>query len=106
VLTGESMPVRKLPGDFGRAGQGARPGGDDLPYVFSGSLIVRGTGIAEVTATGLRSEIGKIGRSLSAIQVEPSRLKSETRRIVRLFAFGGSQLVMRLEATCHPRFAS
>ena len=29
-----------------------RPGGDDSPFVFSGSLVVRGAGIAEVIATG------------------------------------------------------
>ena len=33
--------------------------------VFSGSLVVRGTAIAEVVATGIRSEIGKIGQSLA-----------------------------------------
>jgi len=49
LLTGEVVPVRKtlaaeLPSD-------TRPGGDDLPFVYSGSLIVRGQGIAEVTAT-------------------------------------------------------
>jgi Ca2+-transporting ATPase len=45
LLTGESVPVRKV--SRARAGGTAvRPGGDDLPLVFSGALIVRGTGIA------------------------------------------------------------
>ena len=65
-----------------------RPGGDDLPYVFSGSLVVRGTGIGEVIATGARSEIGKIGQSLSTLETEPPRLQAQTRRLVRLFAHG------------------
>src|SRR5215469_6998662 len=58
LLTGEAIPVRKIasPG-----APPARPGGDDLPYVYSGSLVVRGHGRAEVTAIGARSEIGKIG---------------------------------------------
>ena len=69
LFYGEAVPVRKalsagLPSD-------ARPGGDDLPFVYSGSLIVRGQGFAEVTATGARSEIGKIGKSLSVIEGEP-----------------------------------
>ncbi len=87
LLTGESVPVRKalgagLPSD-------TRPGGDNLPFVYSGSLIVRGQGLAEVAATGSRSEIGKIGKSLSGIESESPPIQIETRRLVRLFAVGG-----------------
>ena len=41
LLTGEAVPVRKIayPG-----APPARPGGDDLPYVYSGSMVVRGHG--------------------------------------------------------------
>jgi Ca2+-transporting ATPase len=87
LLTGEAVPVRKAPS----AGlpRDTRPGGDDLPFVYSGSLIVRGQGLAEVTAIGARSEIGKIGKSLSVIENEPPPIQHETRRLVRLFAIGG-----------------
>jgi Ca2+-transporting ATPase len=87
LLTGESVPVRK------RARHGneaeARPGGDDLPQVFSGALVVRGAGIALVTATGGRSEIGEIGQSLSTLESEPPRLRTQTRQLVRIFALAG-----------------
>ncbi len=88
VLTGESAPVRKSAAP-GRSPGPLRPGGDDLPAVFSGSLIVRGHGRARVTATGSKSEIGKIGSALGAIRVEAPRLQSETRRIVRVAAIAG-----------------
>jgi magnesium-transporting ATPase (P-type) len=88
LLTGESVPVRKL-ARLGTAEGAARPGGDDLPHVFSGALIVRGTGIAEVAATGALSEIGKIGQSLSTLETEPPRLQAQTRRLVRMFALVG-----------------
>jgi Ca2+-transporting ATPase len=83
LLTGEAVPVRKIasPG-----APPARPGGDDLPYVYSGTLVVRGHGRAEVTATGMRSEIGKIGLALTRIDTEPPRLRVQTRRLVRNFA--------------------
>ncbi len=68
LLTGESVPVRKMAGTRAATVTGRRPGGDDLPYVFSGSLVVRGTGTAEVTATGVSSEIGKVGQSLGALE--------------------------------------
>jgi P-type Ca2+ transporter type 2C len=84
LLTGESVPVRKIL--FDRAPPSARPGGDDLPYVYSGSLVVRGRGHAVVTATGARSEIGKIGVAISGIESEPPRLQAETGRLVRRFA--------------------
>ena len=88
LLTGESVPVRKI-ADGSAPGKDRRPGGDDLPYVFSGSLVVRGTGIGEVVATGALSEIGKIGQSLATLETEPPRLQAQTRRLVRVFAVVG-----------------
>ena len=84
LLTGESAPVRKVAAS--RAITADRPGGDDLPYVYSGSLVVRGHGRAEVTATGPRSEVGKIGVAITGIETEPPRLQAETGRLVRRFA--------------------
>jgi Ca2+-transporting ATPase len=84
LLTGESAPVRKVAAP--EAPPPGRPGGDDLPYVYSGSLVVRGQGRAEVTATGPRSEIGKIGVAITGIETEPPRLQAETGRLVRRFA--------------------
>ena len=89
MLTGESVPVRKIARKECDESQMHPPGGDDLPEVFSGSLIVRGTGLAEVIAIGPRSEIGKIGQSLARLETEPPRLQAQTRRLVRLFAVAG-----------------
>ncbi|HET7641387.1 MAG TPA: cation-transporting P-type ATPase, partial [Ktedonobacteraceae bacterium] len=64
LLTGESVPVRKVPWDNRAETMAmARPGGDDLPFVYSGTLVVQGQGFAEVQATGLNTELGKIGKS-------------------------------------------
>jgi P-type Ca2+ transporter type 2C len=89
LLTGESVPVRKTASVNAGHSESRRPGGDDQPYVFSGSLVVRGTGMGEVFATGIRSEIGKIGHSLSMLETEPPRLQAQTRRLVRVFAMAG-----------------
>ena len=95
LLTGESVPVRKVAHIFDTEVPPVPPGGDDLPYVFSGALIVRGTGVAEVTATGPRSEIGKIGHSLSTLESESPRLQVQTQRLVRIFALiGGAVSVL------------
>ena len=92
LLTGESVPVRKRAGADAVKGDGARPGGDDTPLVFSGALIIRGTGLAEVMATGGRSEIGKIGLSLNALEVAPAQFQLQTRQFVRLFAVIGASV--------------
>ena len=88
LLTGESVPVRKSAAHRIES-EGARPGGDDQPYVYSGSLVVRGGGIAEVTAVGRHTEIGKIGEQLAKLDTEPPRLQSQTSQIVRFAAVGG-----------------
>ena len=87
LLTGESVPVRKPSWDGVQAFD--RPGGDELPFVYSGTLIVTGQGIARVQATGMRTELGKIGRALQTIASEQTMLERETRHIVRTLAIVG-----------------
>jgi len=88
LLTGESVPVGKRVAQSDEPGN-ATPGGDGLPYLFSGTLVLSGTGVAEVTATGERSEIGKIGSAVRTIESEQPRLQGQTRRIVLVFAAAG-----------------
>jgi Ca2+-transporting ATPase len=85
LLTGESVPVRKVIWDG--SSNMPRPGGDGLPAVFSGTLIVKGYGTAIVGSTGPRTEIGKLGLALRNIELQSTNLERETRSIVRVFAF-------------------
>jgi len=115
LLTGESAPVRKLPwrlaqktkdeqrGSAAESGvvhadgasavnrdddlaQMSRPGGDDLPFVYSGTMVVQGTGLIEVRETGQRTELGQIGRALGTIAVERTPVQREVGRLVRILA--------------------
>jgi Ca2+-transporting ATPase len=90
LLTGESVSVRKAPWD-GAAKMG-RPGGDDLPFVYSGTMVVQGQGYARVEATGVHTEIGKIGKALQTLETEETLLQKETGRIVRNLAIAGLSL--------------
>ncbi len=92
LLTGESVPVRKR-GGVDRA-RPVVPGGDDSPRLYSGTLVVQGQGVARVTATGARSEMGRIGAALRTLQAEQSPLRRQTARLVRVLAWLG--LVMSL----------
>ena len=89
LLTGESLPVEKVAGADGASDGARRPGGEGQPYVYAGSLVARGSGIARVLATGARTEIGKIGQSLAMLDTEAPRLRAETTRIVTWCAIGG-----------------
>jgi P-type Ca2+ transporter type 2C len=80
LLTGESLPVRKVAalGDVDLA----RPGGDNLPFVYSGTLIVQGQGVAQVKAIGAQTEMGKIGNALQTMKPESTPLQREMNRLV------------------------
>jgi P-type Ca2+ transporter type 2C len=93
LLTGESVPVRKRPAEDDNMDRTRTAGGDDLPVVFSGSLVVRGTGIAEVIATGSRTAIGRIGQAVNMLETQTPRLQQQTGRLVKIFAIGGTVVV-------------
>nr|WP_307735355.1 HAD-IC family P-type ATPase [Massilia soli] len=88
LLTGESLPVRKLPGTRPKAMP--RPGGDDTAALYSGTLLVHGHGLVLVTATGPQTEIGRIGSALARIKPERSPLQKQNARLVRIFALAGT----------------
>lgn len=90
LLTGESVPVRKR--EAKDMDLGFTPGGDDIPFVYSGSMIVQGNGIVKVTATGMKTEIGKIGKALESVKEEPTKLKKEMGILVKRLAFIGISL--------------
>ena len=92
LLTGEPIPVRKS--EWTEGAEEGRPGGDDIPFVFSGSMIVLGNGIARVTSTGLHTELGKIGKALTEVKEEPTKLKREMGALVKKLAIIGILLCM------------
>ncbi len=78
LLTGESVPVTKAPGDDGAPGR-----------VFAGTMIVAGHGIARVHAIGGATELGQIGRALEAPSDGSTRLERDVRGFVRVAAVAG-----------------
>jgi P-type Ca2+ transporter type 2C len=90
ALTGESVPVRKAECRAGELPQAmGRPGGDGTPWVFSGTLVVKGQGIAVVKETGAGTELGGIGTALRTIDTERTPLQREIDRLVRRIALFG-----------------
>ena len=87
LLTGEPVPVRKR--EWSGGDNQFTPGGDDIPVVYSGSMIVQGNGLVKVTATALNTEIGKIGKALDSVKEEPTQLKTEMGKLVKRLAIIG-----------------
>ena len=91
MLTGESVTVRKTPAETVPDRMG-KPGGDDLPFLFSGTLVVQGKGVALALATGQHTVLGAIGKTLGGVEQEPTRIQRETAAIVSRVAWAGMTL--------------
>ncbi len=87
LLTGEAIPVRKIA--FKDEHIINRPGGNDLPFAYSGSLVISGHAIAQVIGVGSNTEIGKIGQSLNEIKEEKTLLHQQSQKIVRILGLFG-----------------
>lgn len=66
MLSGESVPVERTPGQA----------------LYAGTLVVQGVGWLKVRDTGARTRLGQIGRSLQTIQAPPSPLQQQISRLV------------------------
>ena len=86
TLTGESVPVRKSSVAPPHPDGMGRPGGDDTPWLFAGTLVVKGHGAAVVRSTGVHTELGRIGTALQTIEPESTALEREVSRLVRTVA--------------------
>ena len=84
LLTGESVAQDKLPAaeDLPMG----LPGADGTGFVFAGSVVTRGVGLACVHATGVRTAVGRIGVALATTRIAQSALQRRSRRVVRIFA--------------------
>jgi len=91
VLTGESLPISKyetiVPEDA--------PIGDRLNMLFSGTAIATGSGRAVITATGMRSEIGKIAGMLGESEDKQTPLQLRLAQVnKRLLVFAGGVVIV------------
>ena len=72
LVTGESLPVMKDP-ELDNA-------------LYAGTLVVRGTGKAEVKFTGASAQLGRIAESLKSIEDSDTLLQSEVKVLIKRFA--------------------
>jgi Ca2+-transporting ATPase len=83
LLTGEPLPVDKVAATAAPTDSKTSP----ESTLYSGTLLVRGQCVARVTATGSRSEIGRIGLALGGLATELSPLKQQMAKLVKVLAW-------------------
>ena len=84
LLTGESTPVKKAAAPAPVPLQ--PPGEGTTPFVYATTLVVSGRGEAVVGATGVRTEVGRIGRALEGVSAAENPLKQQLSGLVRALA--------------------
>lgn len=85
LLTGESANVRKIATtDLTQALP--PPGGDDLPGVYAGTLVVQGNALLHVLACGQNTALGKIGTALASIETTLTPIQREVQTVVKRVA--------------------
>jgi Ca2+-transporting ATPase len=82
ALTGESVPAGKETGVVAEE----LPLGDRRNLVFGSTAVVTGRARAVVTATGARSEVGRISELLKGVEQGPSPLEAALGRVGRQLA--------------------
>ncbi|MGE5218121.1 MAG: cation-translocating P-type ATPase [Chloroflexota bacterium] len=87
LLTGESVPVRKVVWDGIQPV--CRPGGDDVPFIYAGTMLVQGRGVGKVVATGVHTEMGRIGKALQSVETDETFLQKKSGNLIRNFATVG-----------------
>lgn len=86
LLTGESIPVEKQAWLGGLSADVSTSELKNTSAVFAGTFVVRGQGLARVSATGAHSQIGRIGASLHPLSTAPTPLQAQTARLVKVIA--------------------
>ncbi len=78
ILTGESLAILK----------------SNDKFLYSGTLVVKGRGVMQVTDTGSNTQLGRIGKSLGEIKEEQTPLQKEMKHFIRLLGVIGMLLCL------------
>jgi len=94
ALTGESTPVDKN----AESTPAGTPLADRHDFVFMGTAIATGTGLAEVTATGMQTELGRIATLIETAEQSVTPLQRRLSRVSQtlLYICGGIVVLVAL----------
>ncbi len=81
LLTGEAVPVTKLP-NLQTSTFGA-PGGNGTSALFASTVVTKGVALAVVQSTGAATAVGRIGQALATTEETASSLQRSSRSLIR-----------------------
>ncbi|MCY7330357.1 MAG: HAD-IC family P-type ATPase, partial [Saprospiraceae bacterium] len=87
VLTGESLSVEKTVQQ--KESKPPAKAASVAHLLLQGTTVASGKGVFRVTATGARSEFGKLGKSIESIDPEPTPLQVQIKRFVKQMSIVG-----------------
>ena len=90
ALTGESEPIGKVTDPLDQADL---PLGDRRNMVYLGTFVAVGRGIAVVTTTGMRTELGHIAGMIQTVKNEPTPLQRRLHHLGKVLAGAALLLV-------------
>ncbi|HXJ41941.1 MAG TPA: cation-translocating P-type ATPase [Bryobacteraceae bacterium] len=93
TLTGESEPIHKITQAIPAAGLAI---GDRRNMLYMGTFVTAGRGIALVTATGMRSELGRIATLLHNVGHQPTPLQLRLAGLGKWLAAAALALVLTI----------
>jgi P-type Ca2+ transporter type 2C len=95
LLTGEPGAIFKSP---------AQNGSKDRKFkVFTGTLVLSGQAVVQITAIGNKTQYGLIGTTLAKISDETTPLQKQTGKIVKIFGIVGALACLSLMAIVYFR---
>src|SRR5690349_12837773 len=83
ALTGESEPIGKIAGPLEGTNLAL---GDRRNVVYLGTYVTAGRGLAVVTATGMRTELGHIAAMIQTVRREPTPLQTRLQYVGKVLA--------------------
>jgi Ca2+-transporting ATPase len=90
ALTGESEPIRKT---IAAIDQPDLPLGDRRNMVYRGTFVTAGRGMAVVTETGMRSQLGRIAALIQTVEQEATPLQRRLEQLGRGLAAAALSIV-------------
>ncbi len=86
ALTGESVPSEKTSAALTANASGDVPLGDRANMVYMGSTVVYGRGMAVITATGMKTEMGKIAGAIAAASDGETPLQKKLAQLSKILS--------------------
>src|SRR5690606_19457501 len=93
ALTGESEPISKHTRVLAARDGQAPPLGDRRNIVYMGTAVAYGRGMAVITETGMKTELGNIAELIQGVQEDQTRLQRRLDHLGKLLGYAAIVII-------------